>query len=285
MSYLKMVGITLIVLMVTTGCQKKTEPSRKETLPRINESKVLAKVNDKIITTDEFKDRFANIPNVDYTKLKIEDKKRVLDDLIRVELLYQEAVNRGLERDKDVRQTLEEARRQILAGQLIKTEMDNIKVEPKEIEDFYNTYKADFKDPEKVRLRQIVVPAEEEAKSILVELLKGADFERMAKERSKAPNAREGGLTEFVQRGELFPALDNIAFSLESNAISGVIKGPDGYYIVKLDGKQETKQRTLTEVWDEIKQGLLVLKRNKALEDRIAGLRGKAQIELHEDRL
>lgn len=280
-----------------TGCDKikglvKTKPVPNKqtealTQPFIDESKVLAKVNSRTITIDEFKKNFENLPG-GYDSVKIQDRRRILDDTIRIELLYQDAARRGLERDDDVKRLIDEAKRQILAAQLIKLEFDNVRVEPKEIEDFYNTYKNEFAEPEQITLRQIVVDTEEEAKQILVELLQGnaADFAQVAKARSKAPNAKDGGLVESVKKGELFSQLDNAAFSLEIGAISGVVKGPDGYYIVRLESKIPQKQKTLSQAWDEIKDGLLILKRNKALEDKISQLKSQAdKLEIYEERL
>lgn len=253
--------------------------------PPVDESKVLARINNRVITIDEFKKNFEAAPG-GYDSVKLDDKRKFLDDTVRIELLYQEALARGLERDEDVKNMLEEAKRQILAGQLIRLEFEKVVVETNDIEDFYNIYKTEFVEPEELRLRQIVVDEEEKARAILVELLKGADFAQLAKERSKANNAKDGGLIDSVKKGEIFPQLDGVAFSLDTGAISSIVKGPDGYYIVKLESRIPQKQKSLTAVWDEIKGGLLIIKRNKALEDKITQLKNQAaKLDIYEEKL
>jgi parvulin-like peptidyl-prolyl isomerase len=128
-----------------------------------------------------------------------------------------------------------------------------------------------------------MAPTEQEAKDILVQLIQGADFATLAKERSKAPSAKDGG-DVVVQRGKKFPQFDSIVFSdaLDVGKISSVFKGPDGYYIVKLEAKKGGRQKSLSELYDDIKRGLTFLKQQERINDLIGKLSSQAKLEFYE---
>jgi len=65
-----------------------------------------------------------------------------------------------------------------------------------------------------------------------------------------------------------------VAFSdsLEVGKISSIFKGPDGYYILKLEEKKGGKQKTLSEVYADLNETLLFLKKQKKIEGLISQL-------------
>ncbi|MBM3243965.1 MAG: hypothetical protein FJZ12_03930 [Candidatus Omnitrophica bacterium] len=173
---------------------------------------------------------------------------------------------------------------QLLVLELIKNETDKIDVTSKEIEDYYNTFKDQLKEPEERQVREIVVNNEREANDILVSLLQGGDFATIAKERSKAATAKQGGDLGFIAKGKKFTQFDEVAFSdvLDVGRTSSVFKGPDGYYIIKLEAKKGGKQKSLSELWDDIKRGLTFLKQQQKIEELIGKLSRDAKIEVYE---
>lgn len=306
-------GLILVVggvaLGVVAGCDRlQSATSSKSSSPAepnvssvaTQPRNVLAMVNGAPITVEAYTRRLTAIPEEQRPK-ELEGKKQLLEELIRVETLVQDAVAMGLERDTQVKQTIEEIRRRILMEEWIQRLWESVVVESNDVEQYYQQYQTGFKEPELIRLRQIVVHTEPEAKNILVHLLEGADFAQVATERSVGPEAGSGGDIGWViraadqalsqQLGEskkglaVFDRLEQAAFALEVGAISGVVKGPDGYYLVKVEERQPAKQKSLSEVWDQIKNGLLISKRQQRLEERMTQLRSRAGVEMREDRL
>jgi parvulin-like peptidyl-prolyl isomerase len=133
-------------------------------------------------------------------------------------------------------------------------------------------------------VREIVVPTEQEARDILIQLLQGADFANLAKEKSKSVSAKDGGDLGIIQKGKRFSQFDEAAFSdsLEAGKISNIFKGPDGYYILKLESRSGGQQKSLSEMWDDIKRGLTFLKQQQRIEDLVGKLSGKAKLEYYE---
>jgi len=275
---------------------KKKEPPQKVSTPSTLEVKgtIIAKVNNIPITLEELNEEIeaynAMVPE-DKPELKINTREKKIeylkDQMIRRILLYQEALDRGLDRSETILKALEKTKRDLLVMELVRQEAEKVEVSSKEIEDYYNMYKEEFKEAEERQLREIVVPTEQEAKEILILLLQGQDFATLAKERSKAPSAKDGGDLGFITKGKKFPQFDTVAFSetLEVGKISNIFKGPDGYYILKLEAKRGGKQKSLSEMWDDIKRGLTFLKQQKKIEDLISKLSTQAKIETYESEI
>jgi peptidyl-prolyl cis-trans isomerase C len=69
-------------------------------------------------------------------------------------------------------------------------------------------------DEQEVRARHILVPSEDEAKTILAELKKGTDFAELAKQKSKDPGAAaEGGDLGYFTKEQMVPEFADVASS------------------------------------------------------------------------
>lgn len=272
--------------------QKITAKIQKAQAPVAVKGAVVARVNNMPISLEDLNqevDAFnalAREQNKPEVQINTRDKKinYLKEEMISRTLLYQAALDRGLENKEEVQRALEKYKQSLLVGELMNDEYNKIEVTPAEIEDYYNQYKEQLREPEERQLREIVVPTEAEAKDILIELLKGADFADLARQRSKAPSAANGGDIGFISRGKKFSQFDAVAFSdtLEAGQYSNIFKGPDGYYIVKLEAKKGGKQRSLSEMWDDIKRGLQFLKQQQQIKDLIGKLSQQAKIEVYE---
>ncbi|MBL7131497.1 MAG: peptidyl-prolyl cis-trans isomerase [Candidatus Omnitrophica bacterium] len=250
----------------------------------------LAKVNNKIITYEEFEQNIKNLLALS-EEIQIEsfdEKKNLLDEMINQELLYQEAKSRGIHTRKEIQDLTKGYLRGLAVRQLIIDITENVTVDAQEIETFYNQYKDQLTEPEQRRVREIVVSSEYRAKDILINLLSGEDFATIAKEKSigeSSINAGDIGLITYGQRGEDYKKYDEIAFSIDAGEISSIFKGPKGYYILKIEEIQQAKAKSLTDLWDQVKNNLLALKQQQRLQDLVDKLKGDAEIEIVEELL
>jgi len=228
---------------------------------------------------------------------KIDTREKKLaylkNDLVRRYMLYQEALDRGLENRNDVARALRDGKILLLVSELLREETQNLEVSSKEIENFYNQNKDLLKEPEQRRLFEIVTPTEAEAKQVYIELLKGTDFSAMARQYSKAKSASNGGDLGFIsleidpQKRPKFDQFYEVAFSptLEAGSISNIFKGPDGYYIIKLGSIKKSEAKPLSELWDNIKSYLLYQKQQKAIEDLANKLSGEIKVDVYDDKV
>jgi len=281
------------------GCDKILLPGVKKMVPKSERAQlatavkgtIVAKVNNIPITLEDLSQEIeafnAMVPE-DKPEAKINTREKKVDylknEMIRRTLLYQDALDKGLDKKDVVQKTLEKTKQDLLVMQLISDEASKIEVGSAEIEDYYNRFKEQLKEPEERQSREIVVLTEPEAKDILIQLLQGQDFATLAKERSKSSSAKDGGDIGFIQKGKKFIQFDAVAFSdtLEVGKVSNIFKGPDGYYIIKLEAKRGGKQKSLSEMWEDIKRGLTFLKQQQRIEDLIGKLSREAKIEIYE---
>ncbi len=273
---------------------KPAAPAQATSQKTLTEEKIqgtqLAKVNDKVITLEEFQQNIKNLEALSQ-EIKIntfELKKSLLDEMVNQELLYQEAKSRGIQGRQEIRDLADGYLRGLVIRQLIIDVTENIAVDPQEIEVFYSQYKDQLGEPEQRRVREIVVGSEDEAKQILVNLLQGGDFATVAKEKSISDSKQNGGDLGFItkgQKGEEYRKFDDIAFSLEAGQASTPFKGPKGYYILKTEEVKESKVKPVTEVWDQVKNSLLPLKQQQRVQELIDKLKSNSAIEVKEELL
>ena len=106
----------------------------------------------------------------------------------------------------------------------------------------------------------------------------------MAKDRSKSKSATDGGDVGFVSE-PAFPQLTSTLLSLEVGGISSVFKGPDGYYIVKLEEKKGGEQKEFKEIKGEIMEGLTLMKQQQTIMDYLKKLEAKISVKVNESLL
>ena len=286
--------------------QSSTAPGR----PVVAPGEVVATVNgvdiskqDVEFRVQELKAMVVNL-NRPWTSLTEDQLKGVVDELVNNELMSQDALARGLDRSTDTRRRWEFLRRGFFVQEWILAKQDQFKIGSTDVEQYYEQNKLGFRVPERRRLRQISVASEEQAKSVLGRLLsEGADFAALAKESSLAPTASQGGMitgwvmraTEqaFLYRTEadasaadvshLDPALEAAAFAIDRvNGLSSYVKGPDDrYHLFQLVEREQERTRPLNEVWDQIKNFLLLQKAQQELD----ALKQRAKVETFPERL
>jgi peptidyl-prolyl cis-trans isomerase D len=140
------------------------------------------------------------------------------------------------------------------------------KAHQKEISDYYETNRFMYNQPERAKARQILVKlapdateqqkaeAKSRAEAIRKEIVDGnKDFTAVAKERSEDPSAKaNGGDLGWVERGSLDPAMADAVFKLAPNTVSEPIETKLGFYVVKVEQKQEAADKKLADVENDI---------------------------------
>jgi len=150
-------------------------------------------------------------------------------------------------------------------------------VSSSEIRRYYQENPQEFQRPEQVRVRQIVVATEDEAQKILDQLLnEKADFTALARKKSTAPEAEEGGDLGYFAMGEM-PGEFNVVFGLPRGGISSVVKSPYGYHIFKLEDKRKAGKMGLEEASKDIAEKLSRQKQDARYKQWLTELRGRTK--------
>lgn len=132
-----------------------------------------------------------------------------------------------------------------------------------------------------LRAAEIVVADKERADAILVQLLQGADFAQIAKESSIAESAVNGGDLGVITEVP-FQEMANALMSLEAGEVSGVFRGPDGFYIMKVLEKSGGNPIPFEQIKEEILQNQLMQKQQQVILDYIEQLRKSVTVEIND---
>lgn len=166
-----------------------------------------------------------------------------------------------------------------------------ISVSDEEVENFYNTNLEQMQRPPEVHARHILITPEsdepavieaarQEIDAILADIRGGADFVAVAKERSQAPSAPEGGDLGFFGRGQMVPPFEQAAFALQPGEISNVVQTQFGYHLIKVEDRRGGKIAALDEAADNIRSYLGRQKLQTELESLVATLRNEGDVEI-----
>jgi peptidyl-prolyl cis-trans isomerase C len=244
---------------------------------------IIASVNNKPITASMLEDKIEKLPQY-YQAFAAQHKKQVVDELIIEQLLYETAKKRKLDKDPDIRELLNDARRKILISKVIEDETrKSAPVSEDDIRMYYEQNKEKYMIPEMVRASHILTSTEEEAYQAKGELERGADFAAVANEYSKDLTKDRGGDLGYFKKGQMIPEFENAAFSLGAGQISDVIKTRFGYHIIKLVDRKPAAYRGFDEVVDEIRASIMRDRQRQSFDAFAAKLREQANIKINQD--
>jgi len=131
-------------------------------------------------------------------------------------------------------------------------------------------------DEQEVRARHILVETEDQAKEIVAELKKGANFEELAKTKSKDPGAAaQGGDLGYFTKEQMVPEFADAAFKMEKGQVSDPVKSQFGWHIIRV----EDKRKKPAPEFDAVKSQLETYVTRKAQADLVTKLRDSAKIE------
>lgn len=203
-------------------------------------------------------------------------RKMVRDEIINRELLAQEAVKMGLDKNPDVVQQMELARQSVLVNVFAQDYLKNHPVSDDQIKQEYDKYISKLAAQE-YNARHILVDTEDEAKSLIAQLGKKGKFEVLAKAKSKdAGSAERGGSLGWTVPNSFVPPFANAMTKLKKGEYTREpVQSQFGWHVIKLDDVRSAKAASLDELKPQLQQRL----QQQTIQTEIADLRGKAKIE------
>jgi peptidyl-prolyl cis-trans isomerase C len=198
----------------------------------------------------------------------------LLDRLIDHAVLVTLARRSGLEDQPEVQQQIEAAIDRILEGAYLGRHASP-KVTEAAIQARYNRQFANRPAAEEVRARHILVASEAEARKVLDDLRKGADFATLARVVSKDPDGAKGGDLGFFRREQVWPSFGDVAFSLQPGQVApDPVRNEFGWHVIKVEEKRLVAPPTYAEVHDQLQQELLAA----AVAETVEQARGQLSI-------
>lgn len=201
---------------------------------------------------------------------------RVKEEMINRELVVQEALKKGIDKQPDVVTQIEVSRQGILLNAYLR---DHFRVHPLTDE----AMKKEFErvkpqiPAKEYKAHHILVEKEDEAKGLIGQIRKGANFEKLASEKSKDQGSKGKGGDLGWSPAERYvkPFGDALGKLKKGQMTDSPVQTQYGWHIIRLDDERATK----VPAFDEVKPQLQQMMQQQAVQKVISDLRAKAKIE------
>ena len=121
---------------------------------------------------------------------------------------------------------------------------------------YYHAHEAEFRRPEEVHLRQILVPDREAAEQARAAIVAGEDFAQVAARFSQEPNAQLGGDQGRLAREDLPAAYVDAIFELDAGQTTDIVAADYGFHIFQVIERYPAEVSPLEAVAGDIRQAL-----------------------------
>ena len=248
-------------------------------------SKVLARYDGTTVTENEFLKKVQGLPKAVQT-VAMNRRADLIQDIVAEHFLLKEALRRKVDKDTDVNDLIEVARKKILIAKLVEMEVDEkIQLDDQDVSKYYEFHKEQFMTPLLLRASHILVKTQEEADSLKSQIEAGGDFEDLARQHSIDSTAPRGGDLGFFQKGQFVPEFEEAVFALKKGEVSPLVKTTFGYHIIRLNDRAEPRLRDLKSVKSMVEERLMNEKRSSTFKALIEKLKGNVKIEIDEKAL
>ena len=276
----RLAGFLVIIafLLVFFSCAKKEG----------GKGPYLAKVGNAVITQDDFEREFKSLPQFAQTLFQgTAGKERFLDELIKKEMLYQEALKKGLDKDPKYLAKVEDFKKLTLVSMLLEKEIEaKGKVTEQDAKNYYEQHRDDFAAVNQIRISHILVKTEDEADKILDRLRNGEDFAKLAREKSiDTRTAKNGGDLGYMSKGQMMPEIEAVAVRLKVGEVSNPVKTRAGYEIIKVTDKKFGKLIEFDKVKRVIMQRLAAEQQKEAFDSYVEQLKKSYKVEINKEAL
>ncbi len=209
----------------------------------------------------------------------------VADFWLNTQLLYEEAVKRGLDKDERVKFLADIAAQKTVASELAAKVKNDAKVTDDEVRKYYEQNKetdSTLREPTYLSFTHITLNSLSEAEAVLKKISEGNDINRLAKEFSISSDASRGGKANKFQENTVRSRFGDEFLKALLNAAEGQVIGPienrDGKYeIAKYEGKRASKVKDFEKVKQVIREKLESQAGEKAVKDLMSSLKEKAK--------
>ena len=203
-----------------------------------------------------------------------EDRERVLDDLIGLQLLAQQATKDGLTSSRTLAAQVELQRLRLVANAMA---TDYIEKNPPSDADIQAIYDENLPRlvGEQYKARHILVATKEEAESVIAQLRQGSDFVALAEERADGPTGPNGGALDWFTLDSMPPAFAAAVTAMTVGSYSAEPVQTDfGFHVILLEETRKQEPPGLADIRDELANAA----QRKRLEDYIKALRESATV-------
>lgn len=237
---------------------------------------VVATVNGKPIHLSDVKQAAESLPaNVRALPPEMLYPK-LIDSIVSEKALADAARKQGLENDPSVQQQIQAATDQVLDNAYLQKQVAP-QVTEAALHAKYDAEYAGKSGTEEVHARHILVPTEAEAKDVIAQLDKGADFATLAKKYSKDPGSADGGDLGFFKKDDMVPAFADAAFALKDGQYTETpVHTQFGWHVIQVLGHRQAPPPSFEQASAQLKQDIL----KEGVQKAVADARASADVKV-----
>lgn len=321
-----LVILSLVFLLASPACTADEKKAEKEDqagdyVAIVDGEKIPQKQLDQKLTL--IKQRAASAGQQLDEKRIASIKEDMVNNMVEKELLYQKSHDLGITVDPETidgqmqqfkqqfpdenqykqqlselgyteAQLRSEIEKNLAIKKLIEQELaSNVTISDEELKTHYENNPDQFKTPEQVKARHILIKAESDASEeekeaarekigkIKKRIDNGEKFSKVAKEESECPSSEKGGDLGYFSQGQMVKPFEETAFSLAVGDVSDIVETRFGYHLIKAEDKKEASKKTFDEVEEDLRDQLEQEKVKEKMPDYIAKLKEDADIEIN----
>jgi len=263
------IALLAAVVAALTACQPKTAA------PPADSSPPVATVDGTKISRDFYEFYIKGITGKSSAELNAQQRDLALDNLLRAELVAEQALKDGLDKNNDTASLLELSRLNVLQQAVQDRYLKDKKATESELRAEYETQISTMPKQE-YHARHILVATEPFAQKIIQRLEKGEKFEDIAKRESMDPSKANGGDLNWFTPDRMVPEFGAAVSALKPGEYTHKpVQTQYGWHIIQL---LETRDLT-PPPFDQVRQRLEQVVENKKFRSYTDELMRTAKVE------
>jgi peptidyl-prolyl cis-trans isomerase SurA len=181
-------------------------------------------------------------------------------------------------------------RNNLLTQEVIRREVgSHINIPSDDVKKYYDEHQKDFNRPEQVVLSEIFLSTEgkspeemssveKKADDLRNRVVKGEDFNEIAKHFSEGSTAKDGGELGTFEHGQLSKQLEDIVFKLDKGQMTDVIQTKTGFEVLKVEAHYEAGLQPREKVENEIMNRIYAQKMQPTMREYLGQLREQSYV-------
>ncbi len=208
-------------------------------------------------------------------QLSPDQRKGILDELVSLELLKQDAIQKEIDKQDDVIALIENHKRGAIAqAGVLKLKQSNV-ISDEDLQKKYDEYAKT--NSNEYNASHILLKTEEEAKNVIKEIDAGGTFAELAKKHSVGPTGKNGGNLGWFGPKQMVKEFSDAVKTLTVGAYTKEpVMTKFGWHIILL---QETRPATMVP-FEQMKKQLRLEEEGKMIQDYLASLKAKSKVEI-----
>lgn len=249
---------------------------------------VFATVNGEDVVDQDIAVLMRAMQGAKFEDLPSDAKQKIVEQAVERKLLTAEANKSGVEKDKEYQEALKRIKGDLALEMWMKKIYDGVKVDAKDVKDYYDKNADKFMQPATVKARHVLVKSDEEAKEVIKQMngLSGqqlADkFAEVAVAKSGGVSGQGGGDLGWFAAHQMVKPFADVAFSLKKGEMTKTpVQTQFGFHVILVEDTKASEKAGFDLVKAQIENGLKMEKFRVQVAEKAKALRSKAKVTIN----